>query len=127
MLAQSKHEPRALHPAIWQRESGEKVLHVSPWQAAGIQGHEDPAGDALFEALCQEIYAKMRPYWHYWKSTDMVIWDNWRFLHCVSGHDPKHSRRVHRATIEGDYGLGSLEAADEATAASPIPAEAGTH
>jgi len=114
MLAQSEGAPRAVHPAIWQRSSGEKVLHVSPWQAAGIEGHEDAEGDALLEALCREIYAKMRPYWHSWKPTDMLIWDNWRFIHCVSGHDPRYSRRVHRASIEGDYGLGRPEHALEA-------------
>jgi taurine dioxygenase len=111
MLAQSEDLPRAVHPAIWRRRSGEKVLHVSPWQAAGIEGHEDAEGDALLEALCQEIYARMQPYVHRWKPTDMVIWDNWRFIHSVSGHDPSYSRRVHRATIQGDYGLGRLEGA----------------
>lgn len=109
MLAQCEGAPRAVHPAIWERRSGEKVLHVSPWQAAGIEGREDAEGDALLEALCREIYARMRPYWHRWKPTDMVVWDNWRFIHCVSGHDPAYSRRIHRATIEGDYGLGRPE------------------
>jgi len=106
LLAQSENAPRAVHPAIWTRQSGEKVLHVSPWQAAGIEGHGDGEGDALLESLCQEVYARMTPYWHKWKSTDMVIWDNWRFVHSVSGHDPGATRRVHRVTIEGDYGLG---------------------
>jgi taurine dioxygenase len=108
MLAQSEEVPRTAHPAIWQRRSGEKVLHVSPWQAAGIEGLQTPEGDALLEALCQEIYAQMQPYMHRWQPTDMVVWDNWRFIHSVSGHDPKYSRCVHRATIEGDYGLGRL-------------------
>lgn len=100
---------RSVHPAIWTRQSGERVLHVSPWQAAGIQGHEDAEGDALLEALCQEIYAKMTPYWHKWELTDMVLWDNWRFIHAVSGNDPKYVRHLQRATIEGDYGLGAFE------------------
>ena len=61
-------------------------------------GHdvEDAEGEALLEVLIQEIYAKMQPYFHSWKPTDMIIWDNWRFLHSVSGHDPQHSRRVQR-------------------------------
>jgi taurine dioxygenase len=102
--------PRSIHPAIWRRSSGEPVLHVSAFQAAGIEGHEDPTGDALLETLFQEIYAKMTPYWHTWKLTDMVVWDNWRFIHSVSGNDPKYARCVHRTTINGDYGLGALEA-----------------
>ena len=101
---------RSSHPAIWRRSSGERVLHVSAFQAAGIQGHEDPAGDAMLETLLQEIYATMTPYWHRWKSTDMVAWDNWRFIHSVSGNDPKYARCVHRTTISGDYGLGAFDA-----------------
>jgi taurine dioxygenase len=110
ILAQTENAPRAIHPAIWQRKTGEKVLHISPWQAAGIEGHENAEGDALLEALCQEIYAKMTPYWHTWKPMDMMVWDNWRVMHAASGHDPQYARRVHRATIDGDYGLGRTEA-----------------
>lgn len=101
--------PRSVHPAIWRRATGEQVLHVSPWQAAGIYGREDAEGHALLEALCDEMYAKMTPYWHKWEPTDMVVWDNWRFLHGVSGQDPQYPRRVHRTTIKGDYGLGRFE------------------
>lgn len=105
----AKDTPRALHPAVWTRESGEKVLHVSPWMAQGIEGREDAEGDALLEAVCQEINAKASAYYHRWNLTDMLIWDNWRMLHCVSGIDPQHSRRMQRTTIKGDYGLGSFE------------------
>lgn len=108
---------RSVHPAIWQRETGERVLHVSPWQAAGILGHEDAEGDALLEDLCQEIYAKMTPYWHRWELDDMVLWDNPRFIHAVSGNDPRYARHMQRATIEGDYGLGAFE--DGATGSEP--------
>ncbi|MBE7202920.1 MAG: TauD/TfdA family dioxygenase, partial [Parafilimonas terrae] len=101
--------PRAIHPAVWTRASGEKVLHVSPWMAVGIAGHEDAAGDALLEEACQEIIAKVHPYFHRWSPTDMLIWDNWRMLHSVSGHDPKLPRRMQRTTIKGDYGLGRFE------------------
>jgi taurine dioxygenase len=108
-LEEAKSRPRAVHPAIWTRKSGERVLHVSPLQAAGIQGREDAEGDALLEALFQDIYASMRPYWHRWRPGQMVVWDNWRMLHAVSGHDPNHARRLVRTTVEGDYGLGRFE------------------
>jgi taurine dioxygenase len=39
----------------------------------------------------------------------MLIWDNWRMLHSVSGCDPKYPRRMQRTTIKGDYGLGYFE------------------
>jgi alpha-ketoglutarate-dependent taurine dioxygenase len=104
-------KPRAIHPAVWTRQSGEKVLHVSPWMAEGIEGAEDAAGDALLDAVCREIFAKARDhsYFHRWNTSDMVLWDNWRMLHSVSGHPPHHRRRMQRTTIKGDYGLGRFE------------------
>jgi taurine dioxygenase len=109
LIEETKSATRSVHPMIWKRKTGEYVFHLSPWQAAGIQGHEHPEGDALLEALCQEMYAKMVPYYHQWKPTDMITWDNWRFMHYVSGNDPKYDRRMFRTTINGDYGLGCFE------------------
>ncbi len=109
MVAAAKAAPRAIHPAIWERPDGRHVLHVSPWQAAGIEGMETPEGDALLEDLCAEMQAAMRPWHHRWQADDMVIWDNWRFIHAVSGHPPHHPRQMRRTTIAGDYGLGHLE------------------
>ncbi|MBW8754790.1 MAG: TauD/TfdA family dioxygenase [Sphingomonadales bacterium] len=100
--------PRSVHPAVWSRANGDKVLHVSPWQADGVAGLEGPEGDALLAELIEQMYAAMQPYWHDWKSTDMVIWDNWRFLHAAGGHEPGYPRNPLRTTIQGDYGLGSL-------------------
>ncbi len=104
-----KQLPRAVHPAVWTRDSGEKVLHVSPWMAEGIENDETAEGDALLEAVCKEILAGVTPYFHTWRPTDMVIWDNLRMLHSVSGHDPDEPRIMHRTTIKGDYGLGYFE------------------
>jgi len=103
--------PRAVHPAVWTRASGEKVLHVSPWMAEGLEGAENPEGDALLDAVSREIFAlaKSHAYYHHWQLSDMLIWDNWRVLHAVSGHDTKYSRRMQRTTIAGDYGLGYFE------------------
>jgi taurine dioxygenase len=118
LIARAKAMPRAIHPAVWTRASGEKVLHVSPWMSVGVNGHEDPQGDALYEAICQELIAKVKPYYHRWNQTDMLIWDNWRMLHSVSGMDPKHPRRMQRTTIRGDYGLGRFE--NDAVGGDPI-------
>jgi taurine dioxygenase len=111
-LAYTEHAkklPRAIHPAVWTRKSAEKVLHISPWIAVGIENHEDAAGDQLLDLVCEEFLSKSRPYYHHWKPTEMLVWDNWRMLHSVSGNDPKLARRMHRTTIKGDYGLGSFE------------------
>lgn len=109
MVEATRNVPRSVHPAIWTRATGEKVLHVSPWQAAGIEGMETPEGDALLEELIAEMNAKMATYFHTWRPTDMVIWDNWRFMHSASGNPPQYPRRMQRTTIKGDYGLGRLE------------------
>jgi taurine dioxygenase len=108
-VEEAKTFPRALHPAVWTRATGEKVLHVGPWMSLGIEGHEDPQGEALFEAVCQEVNRKAHGYWHSWRPDDMLIWDNWRMLHAVEGCDPRYERRMHRTTIKGDYGLGAFE------------------
>jgi taurine dioxygenase len=108
-LAYAKTLPRAVHPAVWTREDGEKVLHVSPWMSVGIEGCEDADGDALLVAVCDEIAEKAQAYAHRWTTNDMLIWDNWRMLHAVSGVDPKYARRMQRTTIRGDYGLGYFE------------------
>lgn len=105
----SRDIPRTVHPAVWQRKSGEKVLHVSPWQADGIAGREGPEGDALLEELIGQMKAVMQPYWHDWKPNEMAIWDNWRFVHSAWGYDPKYARDARRTTIQGDYGLGCYE------------------
>ena len=101
--------PRAIHPMVWQRPTGEKVAHFCGFTAVGIEGHEDPEGQALHEEALQEMYRAITPYWHRWKPTDMLIWDNHRVLHAVEGCDPKYERRMHRTTIKGDYGLGRFE------------------
>ena len=104
--------PRAMHPAVWTRDSGEKVLHVGPWMAVGIEHHEDAAGDALFDEVCHMINTMgegTSAYWHDWSPTDMVIWDNHRMVHAVEGCDAKYERRTVRSTIKGDYGLGYFE------------------
>lgn len=101
--------PRALHPMVWTRPDGQKVMHVSGFSAVGIENHEDAEGEALFEDICQEVNRKAKGYWHDWKPTDMVIWDNRRVLHAVEGAHPKYERRMQRTTIRGDYGLGRFE------------------
>ena len=103
--------PRAIHPATWQRDTGETVFHMAPWMAFGILGDETPQGDQLFEDVWDAALAVMKPYAHQWKGTEMVIWDNSRMLHrgmgCAAGAD----RVMHRTTIRGDYGKGRWEKA----------------
>jgi taurine dioxygenase len=110
-------KPRAVHPAVWTRKSGEKVLHVGALHAVGLEGLEGVAwADDLLERVCQEIRANKNAYFHQWKFGQMLTWDNWRVLHCVTGTDPKNARRMHRTTVKGDYGLGYFERTQETVA-----------
>ena len=102
-VEEAKTFPRALHPAVYTLPNGQKCAHFGPWMAVGIAGHEDAEGDALFESCCQELLRKVNAYWHEWKPTDMLVWDNLRTLHAVEGCDPKYERRMHRTTVRGDY------------------------
>jgi taurine dioxygenase len=38
----------------------------------------------------------------------MVLWDNWRAMHCATGTPPGVARVIHRTTIMGDATLGRV-------------------
>lgn len=101
--------PTVVHPAVFvQPETGRKVLNVSPWFALGIEGMDSEEGDALLEAVVQHCVDEQYAYYHHYNMDDMVLWDNWRMLHCGAGI-PAHERRwIARTTIAGDYSLGRL-------------------
>jgi len=91
----------ATHRAVRITPSGRKALFFSPWMATGIAGRADTGGDALLETVAQEIVSLGRTlgYFHSWRLSDMVIWDNLRMLHSSSGIDPTLSRIMYRTTV----------------------------
>ncbi len=110
----TKDDPCSIHPALWTRDTGEKVFHMTPY---GCRGTVADSSDAVYEQLeeiWQEAMRVIKPYHHRWQATDMVIWDNWRVLHEATGCPPDEERIVHRTTIEGDYGLGRFEEREQA-------------
>jgi len=111
ILKQAESTPRAIHPAVWQRDDGRKVLHLCGYFACGIQGNETPEGDELLDQVCKEVnrLSDATGYRHVWKGSEMLIWDNWRVLHQADGTDPRYTRSMQRTTILGDYGLGYYE------------------
>jgi taurine dioxygenase len=38
----------------------------------------------------------------------MMLWDNWRTLHCATGVAPDATRILQRTTLKGDYSLGRV-------------------
>jgi taurine dioxygenase len=102
--------PRVIHPLVFEQpETGRKVLNLSPWFAERI--HEMPGqdGNELLEFLAQHITSDERAYYHPWKMGEMLLWDNWRMLHCSPGSPVDEERYLQRTTIGGDYGLGKVE------------------
>jgi len=99
--------PPAVHPMVYvQPETGRKVLNVSPTSAIGIYEMPNSEGDALLEEVISYTLNPALAYWHDWQENDLVLWDNWRTLHCAEGVPEDCVREMQRTTIAGDYALG---------------------
>jgi taurine dioxygenase len=103
-------QTRVIHPLVYsQAETGRKVLNISPWHAAAIEGMENEEGDAILREVVAYAIRPDLAYIHTWAKNDMVLWDNWRMLHSARGVPPGERRRMRRTTIAGDYALGRRE------------------
>lgn len=105
----AKTMPRSIHPAVWTRKTGEKVLHYCAYGNRGVVGMDTDEAIALLSEAWDEVERSMQVYYHQWRPTDMLAWDNWRMLHQACGCPPDQERIMHRTTIKGDYGLGRWE------------------
>lgn len=106
--------PDAVYPAVMTHPvSGRRVLGVveqfldrviTP-QRFGL------SNDESIELLERLVAHTKRPefvYYHQWREGDMVLWDNWRAMHCATGTKPGVRRRINRTTIEGNQQLGRI-------------------
>jgi taurine dioxygenase len=108
--------PRVIHPMVFsQAETGRKVLNISPGFADGIFEMGGPEGDALLREVIRYCTDPKGAYHHQWAEGDMVLWDNWRVLHCANGVSPEQTRVMQRTTIAGDYALGRTLSGDART------------
>jgi taurine dioxygenase len=99
--------PPVLHPMVYaQPETGRKILNVSPTSATGIHELPGEEGDALLEEIVTHTIKPAYAYHHDWEENDLVLWDNWRTLHCAEGVPEDCVREMQRTTIAGDYALG---------------------
>lgn len=62
----------------------------------------------LLERLVAHTRNPRFHYFHRWQPGDMVLWDNWRAMHCATGTPPGVERVIHRTTIMGDAALGRV-------------------
>lgn len=121
IASRNKSYPRVLHPIVCeQAETGRKLLNLSPWFLLGIAGLPQDEGDALLLEVMEYAIDPQYAYWHAWQMGDLVLWDNWRMLHCAAGCAPTDKRWFERTTIAGDYGLGRLEGEQQIVDASLI-------
>ncbi|MCB1704037.1 MAG: TauD/TfdA family dioxygenase [Halioglobus sp.] len=104
--------PDAVYPgAVTHPVTGAKILGVveqfldrviAP-QRAGISNDESIE---LLERLVAHTRKPEFHYFHKWREGDMVLWDNWRIMHCTTGTKPGVRRVINRTTIAGDVTLG---------------------
>jgi taurine dioxygenase len=99
--------PPVLHPLVYvQAETGRRVLNLSPTSCDGIFAMDPQEGDSLLETLVAHLLDPANAYFFDWHRNDMVLWDNWRTLHCAEGVPEHCTREMQRTTILGDYALG---------------------
>ncbi len=115
--------PPVVHPlVITQRETGRKVLKLSPMHAQYVLGMDPAASDALLKRLADHMLDERYAYFHTWQANDMIAWDNWRMIHSVTGVPPHVHRFAQRTTIIGDYKLGRYLCTDAAVTKTPAAA-----
>jgi taurine dioxygenase len=101
--------PDIAHPLVWTHpETGKKSLAVSPLHLRSMVGNENAEADALLNKLVDHATSGEFTYIHQWQPNDMVLWDNWRTMHCALGHPPELKRMVHRTTIKGSHAFGRV-------------------
>lgn len=102
----------SIYPAVVKHPiSGRLVLEIVEQfldrviepEAVGMSAND---ADELLHELVAHTRKPEFHYWHTWEAGDMVLWDNWRAMHCTSGTPPGVKRLINRTTIEGDVQLG---------------------
>lgn len=103
--------PESVYPAVMTHPiTGVKVLGiveqfldriVTPYKA-GLSNDE---AIELLERIVAHTRDPQFHYFHKWAQGDMVLWDNWRAMHCATGTPVGVRRRINRTTIQGDVQL----------------------
>ena len=106
--------PEIAYPAVVTHPvTGRKILEiceqflervVTPHKA-GLSNDE---AIELLETLVAHTRKPEFHYFHEWREGDMILWDNWRAMHCATGTRPGIERVIHRTTIAGDTALGRV-------------------
>ncbi|HIF92309.1 MAG: TauD/TfdA family dioxygenase [Myxococcales bacterium] len=108
-FADAVYPAAVMHPVTGMRvlEIVEQFLDrvIDPERA----GLSEAQADDLLRDLVDHIRKPEFHYFHTWQSGDVVLWDNWRFMHCTTGTRPGVKRLINRTTIgAGDVALGRV-------------------
>jgi taurine dioxygenase len=106
--------PDVAYPAVITHPvTGRRVLEVvEQFLDRIVAPHKAGLSNDEAIELLQRLVAHTRdPRFHYihrWEPGDMVLWDNWRAMHCATGTPPGTERVIHRTTIAGETTLGRV-------------------
>ncbi len=106
--------PEVVYPAVVTHPvTGRKVLEIfeQMLDRVHLPQRQNLSADEALELL-EMLVAHTRKsefhYFHKWQEGDMILWDNWRAMHCATGTPRGTERVIHRTTIEGDASLGRV-------------------
>jgi taurine dioxygenase len=106
--------PEVAYPAVVTHPvTGRRVLEICEQFLERIVAPHKVglSNDEAIELLQRLVEHTRQPefhYFHQWQPGDMVLWDNWRAMHCATGTEPGVERVIHRTTIMGDATLGRV-------------------
>lgn len=106
--------PEVAYPAVLSHPvTGRKVLGiVEQFLERIVAPHRAGlCNDEAIELLERLVAHTRKPEFHYfhrWEPGDMILWDNWRAMHCATGTAPGVKRLIHRTTIMGEAALGRV-------------------
>jgi taurine dioxygenase len=104
--------PDSIYPAVIEHPvTGHKILEiVEQFLDRVIEPEKVGLSQQQADDLLRKLVAHTRKpefhYFHDWAEGDMVLWDNWRAMHCTTGTRPGVHRLINRTTIAGEITLG---------------------
>lgn len=101
--------PPIARPLVWAHPvTGRPVLNLSALNIQSIIGMDAAESDALIQALLDHVTQPRFIYMHEWQVNDIVLWDNYRMMHCAMGHPLDEIRIVQRSTLKGEVSIGHV-------------------
>lgn len=101
--AQLAEVPDVVHPVVCTHpETGRRALYVNEGFTIGIVDMPRAEGKALLQRLFSHSVQPANIYRHRWQVGDLVMWDNRCTMHRATEYEVRHTRAMHRTTIQGD-------------------------